>query len=186
MMHNLFKIISHIEKRPSMYFSDEVSLSLLEAWINGYLLGAKKENLTTIQGLTFEDFNYWLTGSLPKTLPESHNWRRRIEHTCESKEESLKLFFVLLAKFNNGKVEKTEQVTEPQVLNWSRGNGNMKLEEFQEIEEVVVRFEIWVHEFSKTTFRFGYNKDNFIVYIEPSIENEISHCRRYTQVKENY
>ena len=183
---NLFEALDHIEKRPAMYFSEPISLALLEAFVLGFMTASDAEEITGKNGFEFEYFNPWLFGAISAPIPQNHGWRKRIEHVAKDDQEGVAMFFDLMRKFSNGRITTQHQETEPQVLKWSRGTGKMKLEEFQEIEETVVRFELITHEFSKTQFRIGYNENDFRVYVEPFIGDNSLHTLRFTEIEENY
>lgn len=183
---NFFEAIEHIEKRPAMYFTDPISLALLDAFVLGFMTSSEENELTGINGFEFEYFNSWLTGAIPITLPENRGWRKRIEHVSKNDTEGVKKFFDLIKKFSNGNITIENQKTEPKTLKWSRGTGKMKIDEFQQIEETIVRFELITHEYSKTKFRIGYNKNDFRVYVKPYIGDKSLHTLRFTEIEENY
>ena len=181
---NFFEALEHIEKRPRMYFDGGVSLALLDAFMFGFLTGTEEKRIVGKNSFDLEYFNNWLIGSIPNALPANQGWRRQIEHVAGSDEEGVQMFFDLARKFSNGVLTIENQETEPKVLKWSLGRGAMKLEDFQEIEETIVRYEIVSHEFSKTKFRFGYNENNFRVYVEAYIGDKTLDVRMFTEIEE--
>lgn len=183
---NFFEALEHIERRPAMYFNGSLSIELLEAFVLGFMTGAEEEAFNTANGFKFEYFNSWLTGAIPDTLPETIGWRKRIEHVYPNEEDSVSMFFELMKKFSKGTIRTEQLEAEPLVLKWSRGTGKMKLEEFQQIEEIVVRLEIIQHQFSNTAFKIGYNQNDFRVYVEPFIGEKSLDVLRYTEIAENY
>jgi len=182
----LFEILDHIKKRPQMHFEQPLTLVQLEAFIYGFQTAMQKKEILSPNGMNWEYFNAWLTGAIKKTLPENIGWRKRIEHILKDEENAVDIFFDLILKFSNGKVNTTKKNTKPISLNWKRGNGKTGLENLQEIEEIIVRFEIIEHEFSKTKFKIGYNSVNFKVYVEPLFEGKPLRTYRYTEIKKNY
>lgn len=169
-----------------MYFSDPISLVLLDAFVLGFMTALDAEDIRGENGFEFEYFNPWLIGAVSAAIPQNHGWMKRIEHVAKDDQEGVTLFFDLMRKFSNGRLTVEHQDTEPKILKWRQGTGKMKLEDFQEIEETIVRFELVSHEFSKTQFRIGYNENNFRVYVEPFIGDKILHTLRFTEIVENY
>lgn len=169
-----------------MFFDEPLTLTLLDAFVLGFLNGVEESRIVGANNFDFAYFNSWLTGAIPETLPENLGWRKRIEFVSNGNSEGVQLFFDLTRKFSNGKLNIENQETIPQVLKWSQGTGNMKIEDYQKIEETVVRFQIISHEYSKTQFRIGYNQNDFRVYVEPFIGNEILHTSTFTELARKF
>jgi len=182
----LFESLEHIKKRPEMYFQEPLTLAHLEAFIYGFETASESNEIIFPNGMSLEYFNTWLTGAIQKTLSGNRGWRKRIEHISKDENQAVELFFDLIFKFANGKVKITKKETEPISLKWSRGDGNTKFKDFQKIEEIIVRYEVLEHEFSKTKFKIGYNKSDFKVYVEPQLSGKHLRISRYTEIEENY
>ncbi|MEC3907840.1 hypothetical protein VOI54_12495 [Tamlana sp. 2201CG12-4] len=181
-----YESLEHIKKRPKMYFQESLTLAHLDSFIYGYLTGSNGNGIIAPNGMNFEYFNTWLTGAIQKTLSGNRGWRKRIEHISKDEKHAVELFFDLIFKFGTGKVKVNKEDTEPIPLKWSRGSGTTKLEDFQKIEETIVRFEFLEHEFSKTRFKIGYNANDFKVYVEPQLDGKHLRTFRYTEIEENY
>ncbi len=169
-----------------MYFSESLTLAHLDSFIYGFLIGSNEKGIIAPNGMDFEYFNTWLTGAIQNTLTGNRGWRNRIEHISKDENHAVELFFDLIFKFGKGKVNITKQETEPISLKWSRGGGNTNIEDFQKIEEIIVRFELLEHEFSKTKYKIGYNANDFKVYVEPDLNGKHLRTFRYTEIEENY
>ncbi|GAK91807.1 hypothetical protein JCM19297_3741 [Nonlabens ulvanivorans] len=169
-----------------MYFQEPLTLAHLDAFIYGFATASGSNEAIFPNGMSLEYFNTWLTGAIEKTLSGNRGWRKRIEHISEDENQAVELFFDLIFKYATGKLEITQMETEPKSLKWSRGDGNTKLEDFQEIEETIVRFEFLEHEFSKTKFKIGYNANDFKVYVEPQLNGKNLRTFRYTEIDKNY
>ena len=177
----IFESLEHIRKRPQMYFMENLTMAHLDSFILGYLTASNNNEIVATNGMNLEYFNSWLTGAIQKTLPENRGWRKRIEYISKDEKQAIENFFDLIFKFANGKVKITQMETEPKSLKWSRGDGNTKYEDFQEIEEIIVRFEFLEHEFSKTKFKIGYNANDFKVYVEPQFSEKHLRTFRYSE-----
>lgn len=181
-----WKTLEHIKNRPGMYFQEPLTLAHLDSFILGFLVAVNKDGIISPNGMNFEYFNAWLAGVIPKALPESRGWRKIIEHISKDENHAVELFFDLIFKFGTGKVKTTKKKTEPISLKWSRGSGNTNPEDFQKIEEIIIRFEHLEHEFSETKFKIGYNANDFKVYVEPQLNEKKLRTFRYTEIEENY
>ena len=137
----LFESLEHIKKRPKMYFQEPLTLAHLEAFIYGYETASESNEEIFPNGMSLVYFNTWLTGAIEKTLSGNRGWRKRIEYVSTDENKAVELFFDLIFKFANGKVKITQTESEPKSLKWSRGDENTKYEDFQEIEEIIIRFE---------------------------------------------
>lgn len=183
----LFKSLEHIRKRPKMYYEESLTLAHLDFFIFGFLTASNHNEIIAPNGMNLEYFNTWLTGAIQKkTLAENRGWRKRIEFISQDENQAVELFFDLIFKYANGKVKVTQKETESKPLKWSRGDGNTKLEDYQKIEEIIVRFELLEHEFSKTKFKIGYNTNGFKVYVEPQLNGKRLRTFTYTEIEKNY
>jgi hypothetical protein len=183
----LFEYFEHIRKRPQMYFEEPLTFAHIDSFFLGFQSAHNQKEIFASNGMSIQYFNSWLTGALKeKTLPENKGWRKRIEYLYQNETQALEVFFDLIFKFANGKVDITPINTEPISLNWSRGDAHNKFEDFQKIEETIVRFEIMKHEFSKTTFKIGYNANDFRVYVEPKLQGKHLRAFRYTEIEKQY
>lgn len=181
-----YETLEYIKKRPEMYSQEPLTLAHLDLFICGYLTGSNGNEIIAPNGMNFKYFNTWLTGAIPKTLPGNKGWRKRIEYISKNENHAVELFFDLIFKFGTGKIKITKEDTEPIPLKWRQGSGTTKLEDFQEIEEKIVRFEFLEHEFSKTRFKIGYNANDFKVYVEPQLKGKHLRTFTYTEVEESY
>lgn len=182
----IFESLEHIRKRPQMYFLETLTMAHLDSYIMGFQTASNNNEIVAPNGMNLEYFNSWLSGAIKKTLPENRGWRKRIEYISKDENQAVDFFFDLIYKYANGNVKITSIETEPKPLEWSRGDGNTNLEDFQKIKETIVRFEILEHEFSKTKLKIGYNANKYKVYVEPQLKGKHLRTFRYTEIEKNY
>ena len=100
MAFNIYTFLSHVEKRPAMYFGKK-SVSLLRAYLEGFLSALRAYDLPTESEPPFYGFHDWVAlrlGYYESTL----GWSNMLLEAADGDEaKALDNFFVLLEEYKN-------------------------------------------------------------------------------------
>ncbi len=107
-MHNLYTLISKIQKAPSMYLG-RASIICFQAFLSGYSIAQYELGATqSYEDKDFQEFPEWIRQKF--NIQTSQSWANILLFYAEDEQKALDLFFKVFEEFRNRHVSVNTQV----------------------------------------------------------------------------